>query len=470
MRDTDWELLTRYTRHHTEDDFAEIVRRHVDLVHSAALRQVRSPQLAEEVAQSTFLKLAQHAGKLAPGTILSAWLYQVARREAIGVVRREARRQLREEIFTEMNAMNATVADWTHIEPLLDEAMHALADTDRIAVLLRYFENKSLPEVGSVLGVTDDAARKRVSRAVECLRKFFAKRDVIVSTRGLVVVISASAVQAAPVGLAATISTAATLAGTTLLASATTTASNVIAMTTLQKSLIASALVAAVGVGIYEARQLSMLREQVLSLQRQQAAIAGENEEAAHQIAALRAENDRLNRTTGELLRLRSEVGMLRQKTNELAKLIELNRRIQPPPVLEAQAVEQAIGNPIPARQTYLEAWMRAFLTYAKMNRGELPSSFEQAEPFWPNDVQKSNDFRAEQFEILYHGSLSSLATDDVIIFREKKLWRNPVNGRWGRLSVLADGRAQYGSVPPGTPDENFSQWEKEHLVSTTAQ
>ena len=148
MSDTDLELLARYSRHRSsrrnpmeaeaDDAFAELVRRHLALLHSAALRQVRSPQLAEEVAQSTFLKLAQHARQLAPGTILSAWLYQVTRREAIDVVRREARRQLREQIATEMNAMNATAADCTHIEPLLDEAMHALDETDRAAVLLRY--------------------------------------------------------------------------------------------------------------------------------------------------------------------------------------------------------------------------------------------------------------------------------------------------------------------------------------------
>jgi RNA polymerase sigma factor (sigma-70 family) len=126
MSDTDWELLARYTRHQAEDAFAEIVRCHLGLVHSAALRQVRSPQLAEEVAQSTFLKLARHARQLEPDTLLGAWLYQVTRREAIDVVRREARRQLREQIASEMNVMNATAADWTHIEPLLDEAMHAL--------------------------------------------------------------------------------------------------------------------------------------------------------------------------------------------------------------------------------------------------------------------------------------------------------------------------------------------------------
>src|SRR6266850_7375487 len=214
MSNTDLQLLARYTRDRAEDAFAEIVRRHLDLVHSAALRQVRSPQLAEEVAQSTFVNLARHAHRLAPDTILAAWLYQVARREAINVVRREASRQLREQIATEMNAMNATAADWTHIEPLLDEAMHALDDTDRTAVLLRYFENKSLREVGATLGTSENAAQKRLGRAVERLREFFAKRGVTVGASGLVVVLSANAVQAAPAGLAATL-TSASLAGAT---------------------------------------------------------------------------------------------------------------------------------------------------------------------------------------------------------------------------------------------------------------
>src|SRR5882724_499702 len=123
MSDTDLQLLARYTRDHAEDAFAEIVRRHLDLVHSAALRQVRSPQLAEEVSQSVFTDLARNAHRLAPDTILTAWLYQVTRRTAIDVVRREARRQLREQIATEMNAINETAyfakyadtPDWSHV-------------------------------------------------------------------------------------------------------------------------------------------------------------------------------------------------------------------------------------------------------------------------------------------------------------------------------------------------------------------
>src|ERR1035437_2557642 len=181
---SDLELLEAYARKNSEESFAALVNHHLNLVYSAALRQVRSPQLAEEVAQSVFTDLSRNAAKLKPDTILTAWLYQVTRRTAIDVVRKEARRQLREQIATEMNAMNATTADWTNIQPLLDDAMSALDDTDRAAVLLRYFENKSLREVGATLGTSDDAAQKRVSRAVERLREFFAKRGITVGRRG----------------------------------------------------------------------------------------------------------------------------------------------------------------------------------------------------------------------------------------------------------------------------------------------
>jgi hypothetical protein len=181
--------------------------------------------------------------------------------------------------------MNATADDWSQIEPLLDDAMHALDDIDRTAILLRFFENKSLREVGESLGTTDDTARKRVNRAVECLREFLTKRGVTVGASGLVVVISANAVQAAPVGLAVTISTAA-MAGTAIVATATAATIKTIAMTTLQKVLITATIIA-VGVTtplvIQHQSKLRQENARTLSAQSQQAAAipaiaASENE------------------------------------------------------------------------------------------------------------------------------------------------------------------------------------------------
>jgi RNA polymerase sigma factor (sigma-70 family) len=327
MNETDLDLLNRYTRHHAEEAFAEIVRRHLDLVYSAALRQVRSPQLAEEVAQSAFTDLAHQAHRLAPDTILTAWLHQVTRRTAIEVVRREARRHLREQIATEMNTLNASAADWSHIEPLLDEAVQALDETDRAAVLLRYFENQSLREVGQTLGISEDAAQKRVSRAVERLRDFFAKRDVTVGASGLAVAITANAVQAAPAGLAATISSAAALAGTAISTSTALAATKAIAMTTIQKAIVGATLVVAVGTGIYQARRASNLGEQVRTLRQQQgplveqiAQLRSGSEGLSNQLAQANGSRSLSTARLRELLRLRAEVGMLRRQQRELER------------------------------------------------------------------------------------------------------------------------------------------------------
>src|SRR5262245_22231894 len=125
MTASDLALLEQYTRHSSEEAFATLVRRHLDLVYSAALRHVKSPQLAEEIAQSVFADLARSAPKLRRNTLLTGWLYQVTRRTAVDMIRRESRRQARERLAQEMSAMTSNASDWTQIEPLLDEAMEA---------------------------------------------------------------------------------------------------------------------------------------------------------------------------------------------------------------------------------------------------------------------------------------------------------------------------------------------------------
>ena len=242
MNETDQQLLQRFTRHQAEDAFAEIIRRHLNLVYSAALRQVQSSQLAKDVSQSVFNDLARSADNLKKDSVLSAWLYEVTRRTSIDVIRRESRRQLREQIYTEMNAINATTEDWRDVLPHLDAAMEELDSTDRAAVLLRFFENKSLREVGEELGVSDDAARKRVGRAVERLREFLSKRGVTIGAGGLVVLVSANAVQAAPAGLAANISVAALTSAPGSAITAASGTAKLLAGTTLRKAFVVASL------------------------------------------------------------------------------------------------------------------------------------------------------------------------------------------------------------------------------------
>ncbi|MDQ6632495.1 MAG: sigma-70 family RNA polymerase sigma factor, partial [Verrucomicrobiota bacterium] len=161
MKISDLDLLREYSEQDCEEAFATVVKRHLDLVYSAALRQVRAPQLAEEVAQSVFTDLSRSVDKMKPDTLLTAWLYRVTRHTAIDVVRKESRRQHREQTSVEMAEINSSSAEWKNIAPLLDEAMETLEEKDRSAILLRYFENKSLGEVGQTLGTSEDAAQKR---------------------------------------------------------------------------------------------------------------------------------------------------------------------------------------------------------------------------------------------------------------------------------------------------------------------
>lgn len=343
------ELLERHARHCDEDAFAAIVQRHLGLVYSAALRQVRSPELAEEVSQSVFVDLARNAVRLRRDTILTAWLYQVTRRTAIDVIRREVSRQLREQVASEMNAMNANT-DWTQIEPLLDEAMLELEETDRKAVLLRYFENKSLKEVGSMLGTTDEAARKRVNRAVDCLREVLAKRGVTVGASVLTAIISANAVHAAPVGLSVTISTAA-LGGGTLAATTVATITQSIAMTTLQKTFVAAALLAAVGTATYEARQAANQSAQNRELEQRQTSLLGqiqqlqlERDASTQRVASLTKELANVQKAPSEVMKLRGQVGVLRQEKDDLGKASALSKITADPATRKAMRDQQKMG------------------------------------------------------------------------------------------------------------------------------
>jgi len=350
MSATDLELLQQFTCDHSQDAFTTLVNRHLNLVYSAALRQVYSPALAEEVAQSVFADLARAANQLEPATVLTAWLYTITRRTAVDVIRKESRRQQREQIALEMNAINANDDDWTHIEPLLDEAMQDLDETDRAAVLLRYFENKSLREVGLALGLSDDAAQKRVSRAVEQLRESFSRRNVTIGASGLVVLISANTVQAAPAGLALTIS-AATLAGTAISTSTLITTTQTIAMTALQKTIITAALAVVAGAGIYEARQAANLRGQVRTLQQQQGPLAeqirllqSERNQATNQLAATTEELARARKNPTEVLKLRGEVGRLRQENALVTEKSALNKITANPETRKMLRDQQKLG------------------------------------------------------------------------------------------------------------------------------
>jgi RNA polymerase sigma factor (sigma-70 family) len=266
---SDRECLQLYLRDGSQTAFAALVARHIDLVYSAALRQVRSPQLAEEVAQSVFIDLARQAATLDAREPLGAWLYVVTRRTAVDVIRRESRRQERERIAAEIAAMKTPPQAWPHVERSLDAAMATLSDTERAALVLRFFQNLSLREVGESLGISEDTAQKRVSRALDRLRAFFQRRGVAVSAAALVAELPAHSVQAAPTGLGAAVASRIASAAASAGGIAALKTTEALVMTSLQKSLLATAFAVALGAGVYEA---SVLRAQAAALRASRAA------------------------------------------------------------------------------------------------------------------------------------------------------------------------------------------------------
>lgn len=261
---SDPQLLRDYSERRSEAAFAELVRRHIDLVHSAAFRMTGDSHLAKDVSQGVFVALAKDAGKLTNHPVLAGWLHRTARNLAAKSVRTDVRRRAREKEAAAINAHSETDVSWEEIAPHLDSALGALSERDRDAVLLRYFENKAAHEMAAILGITAEAAQKRVSRAVEKLRENFAKRGIPAGAAGLAGVISANAVQSAPAGLATTTS-AGVLAGTAV--SSSITAAKTLFMTAHRKALIAATVAVVIGAGIYFAIKAANSREQALTSQ-----------------------------------------------------------------------------------------------------------------------------------------------------------------------------------------------------------
>ncbi len=199
----DWQLLQDYAERNSETAFCALVDRYLDFVHSAALRQLRAPLLAEEVTQAVFILLARKAGSFGRTVVLPGWLFRTTRFVAARALRAEQRRQRREQEAVQMQQLSTPDETWQRIAPVLDEALERLGETDRNAVLLRFFQDKSLREVGTRLGLSEEAAKKRVVRALEKLRAFFASRGFHVSGVTLAAVLVERGVEAAPAGFAA---------------------------------------------------------------------------------------------------------------------------------------------------------------------------------------------------------------------------------------------------------------------------
>ncbi len=266
------ELLQRYAEEHSEAAFTELVRRHVDLVYSAALRQVGGDaHRAQDVTQIVFTELARSAAKLSRHTALTGWLYTTTHFTAGKILRTERRRCDREKEAQLMNELLGSRPDdnWECLRPVLDEAMHKLNRRDREAILLRFFEQRSFAEVGKHLGLGENAARMNVERALDKLGGLLAQRGVRSTAGALAVVLANQTVSAAPVGLVSTVAGGAL--AQIAVASASSGAASVLVnfMSTAKIAAIAAAGLVALGTGLFYQAQASRTEKSIADMNRE---------------------------------------------------------------------------------------------------------------------------------------------------------------------------------------------------------
>ncbi|MEO5959562.1 MAG: sigma-70 family RNA polymerase sigma factor, partial [Opitutaceae bacterium] len=328
---TDAELLRRYVAERAQEAFAELVRRRVDLVYSVALRQCGGDRhLAEDVTQKVFSDLARKAAELSQRAVVSGWLCRSAQFAASDVVRAERRRRTREQ---ESQAMNETgyasgaEADWEKMRPLLDEALGELSEDDRDAVALRFFEGRAFADVGRALRLTEEAARKRVERALNKLAGVLSRRGITSSSAALGVALTNQATVAAPAGLATTISGAA-LAGAAAAGVGVAGTALIVFMSSTKVTIgFGAAAILAVGAAYYQ---------------------SGEAKRRGAELAALGEKHALLQTQFGDIeRRLKSAETRARAADADSGKLLDAVEAAKAGMTASATAATQAAAQPI---------------------------------------------------------------------------------------------------------------------------
>jgi RNA polymerase sigma factor (sigma-70 family) len=466
----DFELLAAFARTHSEDAFAELVRRHLGLVYSAAVRQVQGDEhLAKDVAQLVFCDLARKASSLSRRDNLAGWLYTGTHYAAAKLIRGAERRRRREEEFMgEPTNANSPEVNWEAIRPALDAAMHELKAADREAILLRYFENRPFAEVGARLGLNENAARMRVDRAVEKLRAAFVRRGIPANST-LAAVISAHAVQLAPVNLAATVTTA-SLASS---AAGTLTLFKIMTTTQLKFGLGALLIAGAAATLVIQHRAQTQLRDENAALLAKLTQSQTDWGELSNRLAAAAGSQSAPANQFAELLQLRGEVGSLRHQLAKAGNAVAPTAA-RPAPTAEDPEVQQ--------RKLLIQKMGRAknlvaaaFFGFAEQHQNQAPTNWDQVVGYFDEWERKSlnpgdamPDTVAEftqltnEFDFVYQGLTTDIAKPaDAIVVKEKQAWQSAA-GKWFKTYGFADGHSQIQAEPP----EGFEAYEQNHAPS----
>lgn len=477
----DRQLLRRFTAEHSEAAFGELLTRHLPLVYSAALRQMGGDaHLAQDVAQSVFTDLARKAPGLSEKVVLAGWLHRGTIFAARQILRSENRRRAREQQAVTMNVIQSEPEDhgWQQIRPLLDEALQQLSPADRDALLLRFFEQQSLAQIGTRLGGSEDAARKRIARALEKLRAILQRRGVATTAAVLSATISANAIQAVPVGLAATLTT------TSLATIGTgTTLTFLKIMTATQIKLGLGALVAAgvVTTFVIQYQAQKKLSSDNQSLQQQLAQWSNGYSDLSNRVAAAATASQLSDAQLNELARLRGEVDALRRQAGQVAKLQDDNQQLQAelasapakPPQLSRDDQYQLHGMHVVDAMKQLALAMRI---YEGDHSGQMPTNLDQLiqDGELGSDTNGFNfkyvvgvpDFIGmDNFEFVNVGQVSD-STPDKLLIRERAPRQYPGGGPWQRAYAFADGSVQTIM----SNDGNFDNFEAQHSPGAPSQ
>lgn len=387
-------LLRDYVEKGSESAFRELVACYINLVYGTALRLVNGDtQLAEDVTQMVFINLANKAPTLSCEVMLGGWLHQNTFYTATRVMRAEHRRKTREREAMEMNTPDLQT-DWLQIAPILDEAITQLGNEDRTAILLRFFEQRDFRSVGEALGTNEDAARMRVNRALEKLHSLLVHQGGTLSIAALGTALVASAATAAPAGLAGSVSGVA-LAGAAAGMGTTLTVFKVMANAKLKLTVATLLVAGAVSTLVVQHQSKAKLREENQSYRQQIAQLTADHANPASNVASVTEPAPMPGDQFQELLRLRGEVGTLRQQTNDLARLLQQKQDS----LSRAEAQSQAVTNQISGedqyilRQTHASDAVRTMLIaikeYTSNHGGQYPASFDDLTA--AGSLQKTN-------------------------------------------------------------------------------